>query len=173
MVIKKNDYERAFSFWFVFICASMFSYRVSSRPLLSSAFLKDIHRLPWTYNSSTKAQYRRLIGIYGTHYIHQVETHTHIIFLLWCSFSWLFINHFSFLTFNWFVISGWTWREIQASDCYTYMFVQSEWSNCEPGQGMTQLLKALNRKKTLHTKNNISCSLLSPRHTNAYHQESI
>ncbi|XP_074538649.1 perforin-1-like [Halichoeres trimaculatus] len=48
-----------------------YGHRLSSKPPLSSGFLKDVQKLPLTYNSSTKAQYRRLIGLYGTHYISQ------------------------------------------------------------------------------------------------------
>uniref|UniRef100_A0A3B1KKI0 Perforin-1-like n=1 Tax=Astyanax mexicanus TaxID=7994 RepID=A0A3B1KKI0_ASTMX len=50
-----------------------YSSRVPNQPTLSSEFHQHLLSLPINYTAEAKQQYRRLIDIYGTHYIRQVN----------------------------------------------------------------------------------------------------
>ncbi|XP_041839399.1 perforin-1-like [Melanotaenia boesemani] len=65
--------EDRFSFSTHKIACTHYSFRVSTRPPLSSGFLHDVAVLPTHYNPSTHAQYYELIQTYGTHYFRQVR----------------------------------------------------------------------------------------------------
>ncbi|XP_060927701.1 perforin-1-like [Limanda limanda] len=56
------------------ISCTFYSYRLADHPQLSTEFTKHLNRLPPSLNTSQDmVKYRRLIDIYGTHYIRQVQ----------------------------------------------------------------------------------------------------
>ncbi|CAN2390392.1 Perforin 1 (pore forming protein) [Pristimantis euphronides] len=55
-----------------FECA-FYSFRLGINASLTPHFEKDLEDLPDSYNKSTKAEYRRLISNFGTHYISRVK----------------------------------------------------------------------------------------------------
>ncbi|XP_076153872.1 perforin-1-like [Alosa pseudoharengus] len=61
----------------VFSChqlsCSHYSYRVRSAPPLSPDFHRALASLPRSYSSSSAEQYRRIISVFGTHYIQRVH----------------------------------------------------------------------------------------------------
>lgn len=59
------------------LASSLYSYRLADHPQLSAEFTKYLKRLPQGFKANQdRAQYRRLIDTYGTHYIHQVTQPT-------------------------------------------------------------------------------------------------
>ncbi|XP_058868523.1 perforin-1-like [Acipenser ruthenus] len=62
-----------FSFASHEIHCTHYSYRLVEMPLLHREFAKSIKRLPKTYDKDTRASYRSLIDVYGTHFIKQVQ----------------------------------------------------------------------------------------------------
>ncbi|XP_053277450.1 perforin-1 [Pleuronectes platessa] len=56
------------------LSCTFYSYRLADHPQLSTEFTKHLNQLPLSLNTSQdRAEYRRLIDTYGTHYLHQVK----------------------------------------------------------------------------------------------------
>ncbi|XP_006007847.2 perforin-1 [Latimeria chalumnae] len=52
---------------------SYYRYRLSEKPQLTKEFYRVLKRLPKTYDTNTKSQYRQVIDTFGTHFIKQVN----------------------------------------------------------------------------------------------------
>uniref|UniRef100_A0A8C9RSQ8 Perforin 1 n=1 Tax=Scleropages formosus TaxID=113540 RepID=A0A8C9RSQ8_SCLFO len=50
-----------------------YSYQLTEEPPLHKEFIQNLQGLPATYNKNTKAEYRRLLDTYGTHFIKKVK----------------------------------------------------------------------------------------------------
>ncbi|XP_029999387.1 perforin-1-like [Sphaeramia orbicularis] len=51
---------------------SLYRHAVTNKRRLNDGFKNDVKKLPRSYNSATKDEYREFIRKYGTHYIHRV-----------------------------------------------------------------------------------------------------
>ncbi|XP_048885420.1 perforin-1-like isoform X2 [Brienomyrus brachyistius] len=70
MEISKKD---KYSFIKQEFHCSYYRYRVVDSPPLQRKFVRSLELLPPLYNSVTKRDYRRLLDIYGTHFIRKVQ----------------------------------------------------------------------------------------------------
>ncbi|XP_006634282.1 perforin 1.5 [Lepisosteus oculatus] len=68
-----NSRQDRMSFAIHEVSCKYYSYRLTEDPQLTAEFSKHIRSLPQQYDSNTKPSYRRLIDIYGTHYIRNVQ----------------------------------------------------------------------------------------------------
>uniref|UniRef100_H2ZWI2 Perforin 1 n=2 Tax=Latimeria chalumnae TaxID=7897 RepID=H2ZWI2_LATCH len=71
-VMKKAKNDK-YSFSSQEVSCNYYSYRIKGNAKIKPQFLEDLKFLPKTYNSHTKVHYQRIVDIYGTHYIRQVQ----------------------------------------------------------------------------------------------------
>ncbi|XP_029113070.1 perforin-1-like isoform X3 [Scleropages formosus] len=72
MAMDKSKMDK-YSFIKQDVRCAYYSYRLKKDPPLHPEFTQSLQHLPATYSNSTKAEYRRLLDTYGTHFIKKVK----------------------------------------------------------------------------------------------------
>ncbi|MFT7809753.1 perforin-1-like [Arapaima gigas] len=72
MAMEKSKQDK-YNFIKQDVHCSYYSYRLKAKPPLHLQFAQSLKHLPAQYNENTKAEYRRLLENYGTHFIKKVQ----------------------------------------------------------------------------------------------------